>query len=70
MRYCTNCGSPLGESSNFCENCGAPAAGREAERAAVPAYEAPAYDAPRRRDDGMVTVVMRPVMASSMESGA
>ena len=57
MRYCTNCGSPLGEASNFCENCGAPVMGREAQRAAVPVYEAPVHDAPPRRDDGMVTVV-------------
>ncbi len=57
MRYCTNCGRPLGETSNFCENCGAPVAGREAERAAVPAYDPPVYEAPVRRDDAMCIVV-------------
>ena len=57
MRYCTNCGSPLGEASNFCEHCGAPVMGREAQRAEVLVYEAPFRDAPPRRDDGMVTVV-------------
>jgi len=57
MKYCTNCGAPLGEASNFCEHCGAPVMGREAQRAEVLVYEAPFRDAPPRRDDGMVTVV-------------
>ncbi len=55
MKYCTNCGSPLAEGMNFCGNCGVPVGGQTAEAERV--YEPPYYDAPRRRDDGMVTVI-------------
>ena len=56
MKYCTNCGSPLAESTKFCGNCGAPVEGR-AEAKATPVYERPYDDnAARRRDDGLVTV--------------
>ena len=55
MKYCTNCGSPLAEGMNFCGNCGVPVGGQAAEAERV--YEPPYYDAPRRRDDGLVTVI-------------
>ena len=55
MKYCTNCGSPLSEGMNFCGNCGVPVAGQAAETAER-VYEPPYYDAPPRRDDGLVTV--------------
>ena len=55
MKYCTNCGSPLAEGMNFCGNCGVPVAGQAAETAER-VYEPPYYDAPRQRDDGLVTV--------------
>ena len=55
MKYCTNCGSPLTEGMNFCGNCGVPVAGQAAETA-TRVYEPPYYDAPPRRDDGLVTV--------------
>ena len=70
MRYCTNCGSPLGEASNFCDNCGAPVMGREAERAAVPVYEPPVREAPPRRDDGMCTVIKVFLILSCIGLGA
>ena len=56
MKYCTNCGSPLAEGMNFCGNCGVPVAGQTAETA-TRVYEPPYYDAPPRRDDGLVTVI-------------
>ncbi len=55
MKYCTNCGSPLAEGMNFCGNCGVPVAGQAAETAER-VYEPPYYDAPRQRDDGLVTL--------------
>jgi hypothetical protein len=41
---------------NFCGNCGVPVAGQAAETA-TRVYEPPYYDAPPRRDDGLVTVI-------------
>ena len=56
MKYCTNCGSPISETAKFCGNCGVPAAGQTGEAERV--YEPPYYEnGPRRRDDGMVTVI-------------
>ena len=54
MKYCTNCGSPLSEGMNFCGNCGVPVGAGTAEAELV--YVPPYYDAPPRRDDGLVTV--------------
>ena len=53
MKFCTNCGKPLGEGVNFCENCGASVAAQAAVRAAETVYDAP----PVRRDDAMCIVV-------------
>ena len=53
MKFCTNCGKPLGEGVNFCENCGASIAAQAAVRAAETVYDAP----PVRRDDAMCIVV-------------
>ena len=53
MKFCTNCGKPLGEGVNFCENCGASIAAQAAVRAAETVYDAPAV----RRDEAMCTVV-------------